>query len=233
MQKPRLIDINNLIRQSEAARLLGVTKQAVNDRAKNKTITVVEIAGMKFVLRSELGLPKEKPKLMDVSDLIRQYQAARLRGVTRRPIIAQIRLGRLPAVEIAGLLFMRQSDVETFTYRSPDEYKVPEIAPRSRTLDYIREVFHVSQQEFERLLEDVDEPARSILRARSGFEPFKTHLWLKEHLGFNCKESVMYQEYRALERLRESLPKKGRKDEMCESAKDMIRQVRMFVGLPG
>ncbi len=60
MQKPKLIDINNLIRQSEAARLLGVTKQAVNDRAKNKTITVVEIAGMKFVLRSELGLPKEK-----------------------------------------------------------------------------------------------------------------------------------------------------------------------------
>ncbi len=111
MKKRKQIDVNNLIRQSEAARLLGVTKQAVNDRAKNKNLTVVEIAGMKFVLRSELGLPKEKPKLMDVSGLVRQSQAARLRGITHSAIYAQIRLGRLPVVEIAGLLFMRQSEL--------------------------------------------------------------------------------------------------------------------------
>lgn len=231
-QKPRIIDVNDLIRQSEAARLLGVSKQAVNDRIKNKTIEVEEIAGIKFVLRSDLWLPKKAPKFMDVSDFIQQCQASRLRGVTIGSTHTMVRLGRIPIVEIAGFKFVRRSDVEAFTYKPCGRSPLSWVRhPRSRTLDYIREVFQVSQDEFEQMLEDVEEPARTVLRSRSGFEPFKTHEWLADHLGFNCPGSVRFCECRALERLRERLPKKRLKGAKAEATKYMIRQVRKFVGL--
>ena len=56
-------------------------------------------------------------KPIELSDLITQAEAARLRGVTREAIYDLVARGRLEAIEIGGKKFVRRSDVLSFELR--------------------------------------------------------------------------------------------------------------------
>ena len=51
-------------------------------------------------------------KRVDISDLLTPNQAARRKGVSRQRIYTWIKSGHLPVVEIAGLPFVRASELK-------------------------------------------------------------------------------------------------------------------------
>ena len=53
-------------------------------------------------------------KPTELSDLITQAEAARLRGVTREAIYDLVARGRLETIEIGGKKFVRRTDVLNF-----------------------------------------------------------------------------------------------------------------------
>lgn len=58
---------------------------------------------------------KPYPKLIDVSDLITQTIAARIRGVSRPAIRDLVRRRRIQSIEISGTVFVFRSEVAAFT----------------------------------------------------------------------------------------------------------------------
>jgi predicted DNA-binding protein (UPF0251 family) len=63
----RLIDLDDLISQTEAARLRGISRAAISDLIKRERLQKVEIGGHVFLFRSEVeafedrrGWPKGK-----------------------------------------------------------------------------------------------------------------------------------------------------------------------------
>ena len=54
----------------------------------------------------------------NLSELISQTQAAKLRGVTREAIADLIRRGKLVPIEVAGRKLLRRSDVESYAPES-------------------------------------------------------------------------------------------------------------------
>lgn len=55
------IDLTDLISQAEAARLRGVSREAIYDLVARGRLEAIEIGGMKFVQRSEVLGFKERP----------------------------------------------------------------------------------------------------------------------------------------------------------------------------
>lgn len=64
----------------------------------------------------------------DVSDLISQTEAARLRGVSRPAIADLIKRGRLRSVEVAGRTLVYRSEVEGFV----EEKRGPKTSRKGR-----------------------------------------------------------------------------------------------------
>lgn len=62
---------------------------------------------------------KEKKEESNVSDLISQAEAARIRSVSRAAIRDLIRRGRLRSVEIGGRALVYRSEVESFEKDKP------------------------------------------------------------------------------------------------------------------
>jgi hypothetical protein len=54
-------DLNNLITQAEAARIRGVSRTAISGLISRGNLSVVEIAGQKFLKRSEVENYKAQP----------------------------------------------------------------------------------------------------------------------------------------------------------------------------
>ncbi len=52
---------------------------------------------------------------IDPADLLTMTQAAERRGTTRQAVSYLVRQGKLEAVEVAGRLFVRRADVDSFT----------------------------------------------------------------------------------------------------------------------
>lgn len=48
------IDLSELVSQGEAAKMRGVTTQAINKLMKRGRLTVIEVSGKKFLLRKEV-----------------------------------------------------------------------------------------------------------------------------------------------------------------------------------
>ncbi len=72
----------------------------------------------------------------DLSDLITQADAARLREVSREAIADLITRGRLSTVEIAGQKFVKRSEIENFAARKagrPPKVKAEDATATKRT----------------------------------------------------------------------------------------------------
>jgi excisionase family DNA binding protein len=59
-------------------------------------------------------MARRPPRAADLSDLISQAEAARIRGVSRAAITDLIRRGRLRFVTVAGRKLVFRSQVETY-----------------------------------------------------------------------------------------------------------------------
>jgi excisionase family DNA binding protein len=68
---------------------------------------------------ARLATKKAKKGAVDMSDLISQSEAARLRGVSRNAIGYLVRQGRLSTTEVGGRTFVYRSEVEAFKPGKP------------------------------------------------------------------------------------------------------------------
>src|ERR1700755_1388862 len=68
---------------------------------------------------ARLATKKAKKGAVDMSDLISQSEAARLRGVSRNAINYLVREGRLSTAEVGGRTFVYKSEVEAFKPGKP------------------------------------------------------------------------------------------------------------------
>jgi len=66
-----------------------------------------------------LATKKARRVAVDMSDLISQSEAARLRGVTRNAINYLVRQGRLQTAKVGGRTFVYRSEVESFEPGKP------------------------------------------------------------------------------------------------------------------
>jgi excisionase family DNA binding protein len=66
-----------------------------------------------------MATKRAKKGAVDMSDLISQSEAARLRGVTRNAINYLVREGRLSTAEVGGRTFVYRSEVEAFQPGKP------------------------------------------------------------------------------------------------------------------
>jgi DNA-binding XRE family transcriptional regulator len=131
------------VSQVEAARILGVTKQAMTYLIRQGYLTTRAIAGLTFVLRSDVeflaarskGRPSKQIHVTEksskksvagigpknIENYATQAEAARIRGVSQQAIANLIRRGKLNRVIVAGRSLVLRSEVEAFVPQSrPD-----------------------------------------------------------------------------------------------------------------
>jgi len=77
-------------------------------------------------------------KANDLSDLITQADAARIRDVSREAIADLITRGRLSTVEVAGQKFVKRSEVEAFVTRKAGRPPKSPATPDKRATGHIR-----------------------------------------------------------------------------------------------
>jgi excisionase family DNA binding protein len=128
--------LDNFIFSAEAARIVGITKQAMSKLIHQGYFTTKSVAGRVLVLRSEVetfvARPKGRPtreaqarinslrkssqvkRIGNTGNYISQAEAARIRGVSKQAIADLIRRGRLTAVRAAGRTVVLSSEVEAF-----------------------------------------------------------------------------------------------------------------------
>jgi excisionase family DNA binding protein len=131
--------LENYVFPAQAARIVGVTKQAMSNLVRQGYFTTKTVAGRVLVLRSEVesfvARPKGRPtkemqakskllkNLTDVFDrgntdkYISQAEAARIRGVSKQAIGDLIQRGRLTAVRVANRTLVIRSEIEAFVPR--------------------------------------------------------------------------------------------------------------------
>jgi len=132
--------LEGYVSQAEAARIRGVSPQAIADLIRRCRLSTIHVAGRTLVLRSELDAFIAKPKTgrppkKDLrkskienektrtstkssatihKEYVSRAEAARIRGVTQPAIVDLIRRGRLRTVGVAGQTLLFRSDVEAF-----------------------------------------------------------------------------------------------------------------------
>ena len=121
---------------AEAARIIGITKQAMSNLIRQGYFTTKTVAGRILVLRSEVesfiarpkGRPtkemqartkpfKKPPEVIERKTrekYVSQAEAAGIRGVSKQAIADLIRRGRLTAVIVADRTLVLRSEVEAF-----------------------------------------------------------------------------------------------------------------------
>lgn len=132
--------LEGYVSQAEAARIRGVSPQAIADLIRRGRLTTIHLAGRILVLRSEIeafaakpnsGRPPrkavDKPRLETRGEgrssatinkkFISRAEAARIRGVSQPAIVDLIRRGRLKTISVAGQTFLFRSEVEDFAPR--------------------------------------------------------------------------------------------------------------------
>jgi hypothetical protein len=128
--------LENYVFPAEAARIVGITKQAMSKLIRQGYFTTKTVGGRILILRSEaasfVARPKGRPtKEMQVRPrplahsaevidrgnaerYISQAEAAGIRGVSKQAIADLIRRGRFTTVTIAGRRLVIRSEVEEF-----------------------------------------------------------------------------------------------------------------------
>jgi hypothetical protein len=132
------------VSQAEAARIRGVSPQAIADLIRRCRLTTAHVAGRILVLRSEVEAFVAQPKTgrplkkkgtrtpeaelgktgtstKSTAKIHKEYisraEAARMRGVSQPAIVDLIRRGRLKTVTVAGQTLLFRSEVEDFVPR--------------------------------------------------------------------------------------------------------------------
>ncbi|MBD0369781.1 MAG: helix-turn-helix domain-containing protein [Pyrinomonadaceae bacterium] len=67
---------------------------------------------------------KEEQESNDMSDLISQAEAARLRGVTRAAIQDLVRRGRIRSVNVGGRSLVYRSEIESYEQGQPGRPRI-------------------------------------------------------------------------------------------------------------
>jgi predicted DNA-binding protein (UPF0251 family) len=128
--------IENYISQVEAARIRGVSPQAIANLIRRGRLSAVNIVGRTLVLRSEvesfvprhqgrpskeisarMGNIKKPPEVIERKTpgrYISQAEAARIRGISQEAIADLIRRSRLTTVVVGGRTLLLRSEVEAF-----------------------------------------------------------------------------------------------------------------------
>jgi excisionase family DNA binding protein len=130
--EPQTLNRDEWISKPEAARLRGVSRQAIWDLVHRGRITSTRFAGRIYVDRAEvmnftrrprgpngMGYVKGKvvrlkKKNFDPSKWISMIEAARAMGVTRQVIGDLVRRRRVRTLESAGKTFVQRAGVENF-----------------------------------------------------------------------------------------------------------------------
>jgi excisionase family DNA binding protein len=133
-------NLGGYISQIEAARICGVSKQAIAYQINKGRISGIRVAGRIVVLRSEVeefaaqakggkpvvdsmtmsgDLSRNTENVLDPSAWISQTEAARLRGVSRQSIAELVKKNRFKILKIGGKTLLNRSDVEAFQPHSP------------------------------------------------------------------------------------------------------------------
>jgi predicted DNA-binding protein YlxM (UPF0122 family) len=136
-------NLEGYVSQAEAARIRGVSPQAIGDLIRRCRLSTIHVAGRILVLRSEVeafiakpktGRPSKKelrkPKVgnektrtskKSTATIHKEYvsraEAARIRGVSQPAIVDLIRRGRLKAMSVAGQTLLFRAEVENFVPR--------------------------------------------------------------------------------------------------------------------
>jgi predicted DNA-binding protein (UPF0251 family) len=124
--------LGKYISQAEAARIVGISNQAMAKLVRRGYFTTRVVASRVLVPRSEVealgarhrGRPskeiqtiKKPPEVTDrriPGKYISQSEAARIRGVSKQAIANLINRGRLSTVSVAGRTLVIRSEVEAF-----------------------------------------------------------------------------------------------------------------------
>jgi predicted DNA-binding protein (UPF0251 family) len=129
-------ELGKYVSPAEAARIVGISNQAMAKLVHGGYFTTRVVAGRVLVPRSEVealgarprGRPsremqgikrllKKPPEITDrgiPEKYISQAEAARVRGVSKQAIANLIRRGRLATVSVAGRTLVIRSEVEAF-----------------------------------------------------------------------------------------------------------------------
>ena len=136
-------NLEGYVSQAEAARIRGVSPQAIADLIRRCRLSTIHVAGRTLVLRSEVeafiakaktGRPpkkelrkskveneKTRTSTKSTATIHKEYvsraEAARLRGVSQPAIVDLIRRGRLKTVSVAGQTLLFRAEVENFVPR--------------------------------------------------------------------------------------------------------------------
>jgi hypothetical protein len=126
----------NYVSIAEAARIVGITTQAMSNLIRKGQLATKKVAGRTLVLRSEVKSFVPRPKGRPTKEMlasrkpirkapgakdsgnsgkyISQAEAGRIRGVSKQAIADLLRRGRLTAVSVAGRKLVLRTEVEAF-----------------------------------------------------------------------------------------------------------------------
>ena len=129
-------ELENYLSQVEAARIIGISKQAMSNLVRRGYFNTTEVAGRILICRFEVeslgarhkGRPRkevsdkkkastswmEKKQKESSANYISQTDAASIRGVSRQAIANLIRRGRLTTITVAGRTLVLRSEIEAF-----------------------------------------------------------------------------------------------------------------------
>jgi len=129
-------ELGRYISPAEAARIVGISNQAMANLVHRGYLTTRVVASRVLVLRAEVealgarhrGRPskemqaikkllKKPPEITDrgtPGKYISQAEAARVRGVSKQAIANLIRRGRLATIRVAGRTLLLRTEVESF-----------------------------------------------------------------------------------------------------------------------
>ncbi len=140
--------------QIEAARIIGISKQAMSKLVHRGYFATREVAGRFLIHRSEIesfiakrkgrkrikALGKKKTSIKSAEptqkhgseEYISQAEAARIRGVTQPSIANLIRRDRLTTISVVGRTLLFRSEVEAFVPQ-PRTGRPPKKKPNTKT----------------------------------------------------------------------------------------------------
>jgi predicted DNA-binding protein (UPF0251 family) len=129
-------EFGQYISQTEAARIIGISRQSVTNLVRRGYFTAKAAVGRILILRAEaeafVPRPKGRPtkeasakkvpvkKPLEIlnrgasKEYISQAEGARIRGVSQQAIADLIRRGKLAAVTVGGRTLVLRSEVESF-----------------------------------------------------------------------------------------------------------------------
>jgi predicted DNA-binding protein YlxM (UPF0122 family) len=137
-QNPRTFNSSDWISKGDAARLRGVSRQAIWELVRRKRLATTVFAGRVYLHRSEVvnfqrqprgpasmyigresfipkkGRPKSKKNGPDPNIWISMMEAAVVRGITRQAIADLVRRSYLRTREYAGKTLVLRSQVKSF-----------------------------------------------------------------------------------------------------------------------